>query len=95
MLFHTYSEKPMTDNPTTVNPTSEKPTSDNPTQIKKERKKKEKENIDCINHRIISYQPENDTSGVSKTIPIEDSIRSDRQSESSFFFCALYMIILI
>ena len=39
MLFHTYSEKPMTDNPTTVNPTSEKPTSDNPTQINKEREK--------------------------------------------------------
>jgi len=74
------SEKPMTDNPTTVNPTSEKPTSDNPTQINKEREKKEKEKIDCINHRIISYQPENDTSEVSKTIPVADSIRSDRQS---------------
>jgi len=74
------SEKPMTDNPTTVNPTSEKPTSDNPTQLKKEREKKEKEKNDCINHRIISYQPENDTSEVSKTLPVADSIRSDRQS---------------
>ena len=74
------SEKPSYENRTLDNRTLENPTYDNETQIKKEREKKEKENIDCINHRIISYQPENDTSEVSKTLPVADSIRSDRQS---------------
>jgi len=73
------SEKPSYENRTLDNRTLENPTYDNETQIKKEREKKEKENIDCINHRIISYQPENDTSEVSKTLPVADSIRLDNQ----------------
>lgn len=49
-------KKPMSVKPILDNPTLENPTYDNQTQINKERKKKEKENIDCNNHRIISYQ---------------------------------------
>ena len=66
----------MYENRTLDNPTLENPTYDNETQINKEEKKKEKENIDCINHRIISYLPQSEVS--------DDSIRLDNQIRISF-----------
>ncbi|MBQ8996225.1 MAG: helix-turn-helix domain-containing protein [Oscillospiraceae bacterium] len=79
------SGNPTSDNPTTVNPTSENPMtenpiSENPTQINKEREKKEKENIDCINHRIISYPgSENMPTGSQKHDPSTDTMRLDER----------------
>ena len=48
-------DNPTYENRMLDNRTLENPTYDNEMQINKEEKKKEKENIDCINHRIISY----------------------------------------
>ena len=74
------SDIPTYENRMLDNRTLENPTYDNETQINKEEEKKEKENIDCINHRIISYPgSENLPIDSQKTDSLNDAMRLDER----------------